>query len=80
MGFLAAVTSSMRATGMRAFEIGADFVRIQYDRGGIYRYSEFAVGAAYFREMKRLALKGSYLNAFINQHPEIREAGVRESV
>jgi hypothetical protein len=64
-------------SGVRAFEIGADFIRLQYARGGTYIYTYETAGRENVEEMKRLALKGSHLNKFINQRPEIRKGFVR---
>lgn len=64
-------------SGVKAFEIGPDFIRIQYARGRTYTYTYELAGHENVEEMKRLALKGSHLNAFINRHPEIRQGFVR---
>lgn len=59
-------------SGVRAFEIGPDFIRIEYARGETYTYTYDLAGRENVEEMKRLALKGRRLNTFINRHPEIR--------
>jgi hypothetical protein len=66
-------------SGVRAFEIGADFIVLQYVSGPLYRYTYETVGRENVEEMKRLALKGSHLNAFINTHPEIRRGFVKQA-
>jgi hypothetical protein len=65
-------------SGVLGFEIGDDFIRLEYVRGGTYTYSYESAGKENVEEMKRLAVKGSHLNAFINRHPEIRKGFVRQ--
>jgi hypothetical protein len=65
-------------SGVKAFEIGEDFIVLQYVSGPLYRYSYETVGRENVEEMKRLARKGSHLNAFINRRPEIRRGFVKE--
>jgi len=64
-------------SGVRTFELGEDFIVLEWDGGKPYRYTYDSVGKENVEEMKRLALKGSYLNAFINRHPEIRRGFVK---
>lgn len=64
-------------SGIRAYETGEDFIRIEYLRGGSYLYTSEAVGKEHIEAMKRLATKGSHLNTYINRHPEIREHFVK---
>jgi len=64
-------------SGVRAFEIGPDYIVLQYVSGLPYKYTYELVGAQHVEEMKRLAQKGSHLNKFINQHPEIRKGFVK---
>jgi hypothetical protein len=64
-------------SGVRAFEIGPDFITLQYVSGKPYTYTYETVGIENVEEMKRLALKGSHLNAFINRTPAIRRGFVK---
>jgi hypothetical protein len=64
-------------SGVRAFEIGPDFIVLQWNGPELYTYSYAKVGEQNVEEMKRLALKGSHLNKFINEHPEIRSGFVK---
>jgi hypothetical protein len=52
---------------------------VKYVSGPLYRYSYETVGRESVEEMKRLARKGSHLNAFINRRPEIRRGFVKEA-
>ena len=65
-------------SGVREYEIGPDFIVLRWSRPKLYTYTYASVGERNVEEMKRLALKGSHLNKFINEHPEIRGGFVRE--
>jgi hypothetical protein len=62
---------------VRSFEIGEDYIVLQWDSPKSYTYSYATIGEMNVEEMKRLALKGSHLNKFINEHPEIRRGFVK---
>jgi hypothetical protein len=64
-------------SGVRAFEIGEDYIRIQFERGGTYLYTHDSAGAENIEKMKQLALKGSHLNDLINRTPAIKQGFVR---
>lgn len=64
-------------SGVRAFEIGPDYIVLTYKTGKPYIYTYESAGKENVEEMKRLALKGSHLNKFINQHPEVRRGFVK---
>jgi len=66
-------------SGVREFEIGSDFIVLRWASPKLYTYSYESVGKQNVEEMKRLALRGSHLNKFINEHPEIRRGFVREN-
>ena len=55
-------------SGIIAYEIGSDFIRIQFADKEIYLYTENSTGAAHIAKMKELAEKGRGLNTYINQH------------
>ena len=63
-------------SGVRSFEIGPDYIVLQYVSGKPYTYTYESAGKENVEEMKRLALKGSHLNAFINRNPGIRRGFV----
>ena len=60
-----------------AFEIGPNFVRVQFSHGAPYLYTYQSAGIANVDEMKRLARIGQGLNTFINQTPAVRNGYVR---
>ncbi len=51
---------------MAAYEIGPDFIRIQFHDGTIYLYTYASAGSRSIEHMKRLARKGQGLNSFID--------------
>jgi hypothetical protein len=53
-------------SGVVAFEIGADFIRVKFLDGGIYRYTYESAGESNVEEMKRLARAGRGLSGFIS--------------
>lgn len=55
-------------SGVRAFEIGADYIAVQFQTGRIYKYSYVSAGKAKVEDMKRLALQGSGLNSYIMRY------------
>lgn len=64
-------------SGVRSFEIGPDFIVLAYRSGDLYLYTYETAGKENVDEMKRLALKGSHLNAFINRTPAVRRGFIR---
>jgi hypothetical protein len=64
-------------SGVVRFEIGPDFIRVQFQHGDIYLYTYQTAGGANIEEMKRLALQGQGLNSFINRTPAVRNGFVR---
>jgi hypothetical protein len=65
-------------SGIRFFEVGVDYIVLQWANGKPFTYTDKSIGQQNVEEMKRLAIKGSHLNKFINEHPEIRRGYVRE--
>jgi hypothetical protein len=53
-------------SGVRSYEIGVDYIDVQFSTGKIYRYSYQSAGKQNIEQMKRLAQSGSGLNSFIN--------------
>jgi hypothetical protein len=65
-------------SGVESFEIGPDFVRVQFHDKPSYLYTDQSVGHENVEEMKRLARAGTGLSTFITQHPEVRDGYVRQ--
>ena len=55
-------------SGIIAYEIGSDFIRIQFEDKETYLYTEDSSGAEHIAKMKELAEKGRGLNTYVNQH------------
>lgn len=64
-------------SGIAGFEIGDDFIRIQFLNGSPYLYTYTSAGRDNVEEMKRLALAGEGLATFISQHPSVRKGYVK---
>jgi hypothetical protein len=64
-------------SGIRFYEVGPDFIRLAWKEGKPYLYTYATIGEEHVETMKRLAQKGSHLNAYINAHPEIKNGFVR---
>lgn len=45
-------------SGVTAYEVGADYIRIRFKEGATYLYTFARPGAAHVIEMKRLAQEG----------------------
>lgn len=65
-----------RDSGVTAFELGADFIRVRFHDGGVYLYTVTRPGRHHVERMKSLALRGDGLNAYINEH--VRDAYARK--
>ncbi len=53
-------------SGVFGYEIGDDFIRVQFSDGAIYLYTYASAGTHNVERMKDLANNGHGLNAFIN--------------
>lgn len=54
-------------SGVAGYEPGPDFIRVQFDTGAIYLYTNASAGSQNIDQMKKLAAAGDGLNAFINR-------------
>ncbi len=50
-----------------AYEIGADYIKVQFATGAIYKYSYRSAGSTHVEQMKRLARSGDGLNSYIKR-------------
>ena len=55
-------------SGVVAYEVGADFIRVTFNTAGVYRYTDANSGRRNVEEMKGLAFAGVGLATFINAH------------
>jgi hypothetical protein len=55
-------------SGVVEYEIGNDFIRVQFSDGSIYLYTYASAGEDNIEQMKSLARNGRGLNTFINKN------------
>jgi hypothetical protein len=55
-------------SGVTHYEVGADFVRVRFHGGRVYRYSYARAGVHHVERMKELAKAGRGLATYISQH------------
>lgn len=55
-------------SGVAAYEIGTDYIRVQFSDNSVYLYTYTSAGANNIEQMKKLAASGDGLNAFINKN------------
>ena len=48
------------------YDIGSDFIRVEFSGGSVYRYTYESAGSHKIERMKQLAESGQGLNSFIN--------------
>ncbi len=61
-------------SGVAAYQIGSEFIRVQFSTGAIYQYTYESAGQNNIEEMKNLAKKGQGLNGYINRNVKYRYA------
>lgn len=54
-------------SGVKAFEIGHDFIYVVFGKGEVYKYSYKRPGPGQVEKMKRLARKGEGLATYISR-------------
>lgn len=54
-------------SGIDGYEVGADYLRVQFTSGQIYRWTYGSAGRQHVETMKVLAARGDGLNAYINR-------------
>jgi len=57
-----------RNSAVVAYEIGSDYIVVQFDNGSVYQYSHRRPGYQAVREMSMLAQNGQGLGTFINKN------------
>ena len=58
-------------SGVEFYEIEAQAIIVQFVHGGIYKYSYASAGKDNVEHMKLLALQGTGLTTFINEHVKL---------
>lgn len=64
-----------RDSGILGYDDSNDWIRVQFKSGAVYEYNQSTIGANNLATMKRLAVSGDGLNAFINTTPVVRGGG-----
>ncbi len=55
-------------SGIAAFEIGDDYLDVEFSDGSVYRWDNESCGHAHLARMKSLASAGEGLNSYINKY------------
>ncbi len=55
-----------RNSGVAAYEVGPDFIVVEFSTGAMYEYTYESAGRDNIEHMKQLAESGHGLNSFIN--------------
>jgi hypothetical protein len=55
-------------SGVTGYELGSDYMLIEFRTGARYRYSYASAGAEHVERMKALAVEGRGLCAYISRH------------
>jgi len=58
-------------SGIEAFEIGSDWICVQFIKRNGYVYTEDKLGSEHIENMKKLALQGEGLGEYINKNREV---------
>ena len=64
-------------SGVTAYEIGPDFIRLQVQSGTSYTYTYDTAGREHVERMKQLAASGRGLSKFLSRHPSVRKGYVK---
>ena len=59
---------SEKKSGVTAYEIGSDFIKIQFTNSKIYKYSNRSAGSTAVNTMKSLAIAQNGLSTYITQN------------
>ncbi len=54
-------------SGVTAYEIGIEFIKVQFHDGSIYLYTYLSTGREDIEQMKKLAIAGEGLNSYIGK-------------
>ncbi len=63
-------------SGVAFYEIGIDFIKVQFTSGSIYLYTYESAGSSNIEIMKELALNGKGLNSFISRTVRSKYASI----
>ena len=57
-----------KESGVSAYEIGVDWIRVQFKDGSIYTYNYESAGRIHVETMKDLAASGKFLSTYISKY------------
>jgi len=63
-------------SGVATYEIGNDFIKVQFKTGSIYLYTYGSAGSSNIETMKELAMSGEGLNSFISRTVKNKYASI----
>ena len=55
-------------SGIKAYESGDDFIRLEFVDGKVYEYNSIEPGTEHVDEMKKLAQSGNGLATYVNKY------------
>lgn len=58
-------------SGILRYELGDDYIKIEFQNNSIYLYSYSSSGENYIETMKELAISGYGLNSYINKYVKL---------
>jgi hypothetical protein len=61
-------------SGVQSYEIGSDFIIVQFVNDGSYLYNHEIPGSSHVERMKKLAVKGKGLSTYISTNIKKRYA------
>jgi hypothetical protein len=65
-------------SGVDAYELGDDFIKVRFKPGVVYWYTSASIGARHLAVLKRLAQRGQGLGTYISQHPDVKGGYARK--
>lgn len=55
-------------SGVSGFEIGRNYINVQFTNGSVYQYTHVTAGTFTVEQMKKLAQENEGLSTYITQH------------
>ena len=62
------------SSGITGYKDGKNFIDVEFQSGGVYRYTKDSVGEVHLSVMKALAVAGVGLNTYINANVRFKYA------
>jgi hypothetical protein len=61
-------SKSGKYSGVTAYQIGRDYIAVQFNHSEVYKYTYSSAGKAVIEKMKSLALANKGLSTYISRH------------